>query len=184
MLFQSKIWTSGKSCKRLSACLAIRRGIFVVLTSTDLNEIHRILSGLIGQSAWGVFLGVGSYITAEFGSAKSADSGRVHGEWHLWVYNCAWRLQTADAVLAGSEDDRERLRTVLEALNGKTLRSFTVYCPAGEATLTFEGDLELRLFPVTTTDYEHWMVFAPDGHVLQMGPGAEWTYTTGSALPA
>src|SRR2546427_12537216 len=129
------------------------------ISAEDLRWINSLLTGPIGLPAWGVSLGVGSFVTAEFGAAIPSGSGRTHGEWHLWVRASGWRLQSTDDVLGASEDDRERLRTSLQVLNGKALREFKVARPAGDARLIFDEDLELRLFPITTEDYEHWMEY-------------------------
>ena len=40
-------------------------------------------------------------------------SKKIHGEWHLWPYNCAWRLEEGDKILAASEDERNNLEVAV-----------------------------------------------------------------------
>lgn len=43
------------------------------------------------MKAWGARLGVGSFVTIEFGEeVKEQPSSKTHGEWHLWVYMATW----------------------------------------------------------------------------------------------
>ncbi len=78
---------------------------------------------MIGQAAWDVAWGHGSFVTIEFGApvTNSEQPDKRRGTWHFWVYCCAWRLETPDDVLAYSEDDRSRLEKVLPLLEGAVL---------------------------------------------------------------
>ena len=58
-----------------------------------------LIKPLEGNSARNVKLGHGSFITIDFGENRaieiSTKKGIIHrfrGEWHLWTYMCAWRL--------------------------------------------------------------------------------------------
>lgn len=154
----------------------------MTVTESDLREIENKVSSLLGQKAWGTELGVGSFVTIEFGSERAAaEAGeRPHGEWHLWVYCCAWRLETEDEVVAASEDPREKLQTAVQRLNDHVLQAVKVERPALETTFTFEGGLTLRLFPIFSENFEHWMLYDPNGFVLTVGPGTEWSYEAAS----
>lgn len=139
----------------------------------DLQQIETLIAPLLQQPAWGVRLGVGSFVTVEFG-APVVREGRPHGEWHLWVYCCAWRLETPTAVLAGSEDERPKLEEAVKNLEGRTLLSVELMAPSLQATLLFDTGLRLHLLPVTSEEYEHWLLYLPDGNVLVIGPGSSW----------
>ena len=140
-------------------------------------QIRALVLPLLGQQAWGVSLGHGSFITMEFGKQRE-QRGRIHGEWHLWVYGCAWRLEEPGRVLAASEDGRERLANAVPRLELLELRQFEVSPPALDTTFTFDGDVVLRLF----SDYsdregmESWMLFTPDDNVLVVGAGGKWVF--------
>ncbi len=148
------------------------------VTDTDLNDIQAIIRPLLGQEAWGVALGEGSFITLEFGARRPTTRARErpHGEWHLWVYCCAWRLDGNDAVIAASEDMRTTLEAAVQRLNGLALRAVDIRRPALETTLTFDNGITLQLFPVFSEDFEHWMLYTPEGKVLTIGPGTNWSY--------
>jgi hypothetical protein len=147
------------------------------VTSGDVDRIHALMQPLVGQRAWGVRLGTGSFLTLEFGAQRvsgQGDRARVHGEWHLWVYCTAWRLDTNEEIYAASEDDRSVLEQRVPVLEGRPLTAYRVEAPALAATIDFSG-LALRMFPVFSYGYEHWLLYLPDGQVLTAGPGATWS---------
>lgn len=84
-------------------------------------------------------------------------------------------------VLAGSEDPREQLEAAIKRLDGLALHSVEVLPPALESTLTFEGEVVLHLFPlIFSGDYEHWLLYTPEGNVLSIGPGTGWSFESAS----
>jgi hypothetical protein len=143
------------------------------------NKITDYFQSFIGQPAWDVTLGEGSFLTLKFGEALPVDnkSHKSHGTGHLWVYCCAWRIETPDDVLAYSEDDRSRLASIVHVLNGKSLESVEINFPHGDTLLHFSGRLILRLIPIHSENYEHWMLYTPEG-VLVFGPGTNWQFET------
>jgi hypothetical protein len=150
-------------------------------TSVDIHVIEEKLKPLLGKKAWGVALGVGSFITLEFGrplAPYATKQGRevIHGEWHLWVYDCAWRLETADGVLVASEDDRNEIEEAIKSLEGAALKLVELFPPALDTLLKFDNGLTLRLFPIYSNDADHWMLFTPEKKVLTIGPGTDWSY--------
>lgn len=155
-------------------------------TETDIRAIDAIIAPLLGTQAWGASLGYGSLITVEFGaSIPDKDSSRPpHGEWHLWVTYCAWRLETESEVMVGSEDTRADIQESIQQINGLPLNSVALTLPALETTFAFEGGVALRLFPVYTREAEHWQLWVPDGNVLTVGPGSAWSFESGDLPPA
>jgi hypothetical protein len=56
------------------------------ITTTDIRKIQGKIKPLLGTKAWGVSLGVGSFITFEFGEKRIKrfkNREYIHGEWHL-----------------------------------------------------------------------------------------------------
>lgn len=150
------------------------------LTTADAQA--RVAAVTDGAAIWGTTLGVGSFLTFEMGNALPAGRPRAgdgedkrHGDVHVWVYCSAWRLETKDAVLASSEDDRDRLATGVLALDGKLLTRLEIAEPSLAATFTFSDDTVLEVFPIFTDGYEHWMIYLPDGDVITAGPGSALT---------
>jgi hypothetical protein len=132
------------------------------------REAKTKLQPLVGLKAWGVAPGEGSFVTLEFGQPVAREGRKTHGEWHLWVYRCAWRIDGPNGMVAGSEDERATLSAAVAGLDGRQLDGIDIL-DSLEAIWTF-GDLSLRLFPCGS-ELEHWMVFTPDGRVITAGPG-------------
>ncbi|MFJ9691597.1 hypothetical protein [Kitasatospora sp. NPDC101183] len=141
------------------------------MTVVDLADAHRRIAPLLGLPAWDVRRGHGSFVTVEFGAPLPPDdrSGRVHGRWHLWIEMAAWRLETADEVLVGSED--EGLEEALARLEGRPLTGVVIRPPALDTRFDFDG-LRLETFPIYRPDpedgeFDHWTLWlGTSGEVL------------------
>jgi hypothetical protein len=154
----------------------------VAMTENDIAEIDRIIKPLLGQRPWEVDLGVGSFITMQFGRLLPPEGVRKksRGEWYLWVYCCAWRLERGQEVLAASQDPRPTLRLALRPIEGMAVDSITMSPPAGDTVIGFDGGYILRLFTEYSKQNESWMLFMPEGKVLVVGPGSSWTFEDSS----
>lgn len=147
------------------------------MTEADIVEIKDKLNAMVGLKAWNASLGVGSFITCEFGKALPPNQeGVIHGEWHLWVYCCSWRLEQAGSMLVSSEDPPEILKKAVERLNNLKLLLLEITSPTGDAVFNFEQEISLKLFSIYSNEYESWMVFMPNGYILTIGPGNQWMY--------
>jgi hypothetical protein len=118
-------------------------------------------------------LGHGSILLVDFGASDGALEPPTT-EIHLRV-ECAWNLETADAVLVASEDDRGTLATVLAglvALPGNVV-GIEVSIPAFRLRIELQGGYSLNVFPVyaNESDYENWVLHLGDGRVVIAGPG-------------
>jgi hypothetical protein len=155
----------------------------MLLTEAELPIIYEKLHGLIGKKAWDVRIGVGSFITCEFGAPMTPSSvGHVRGEWHLWVRCSAWRLERSGRPLVGSDDDRERLEESIIHLEGMTLEGLEIRPNSGDTVFGFQDALTLLLFSYCFGgDDEHWEIFSPEGKVLRIGPAASWSYVDSQA---
>ena len=133
----------------------------------EYNLIEETVSKLIGKAPWDARLGEGSFLTMEFGKPEANPTGHVtHGEWHLWLYMCMWRIETQEEILAGSEDDRSRIRKLLENLDLNTIKDIRVARPSLDLWIEFTSGVKLLTFSNTTRSEEQWMLFTPDGSVL------------------
>ncbi|MFC7619195.1 hypothetical protein [Microlunatus sp. GCM10028923] len=130
---------------------------------------------LIGRSAWGARQGHGSFLDLQFGPAREADPKR--GAFHLWIYQCAWRIEHGAELGAGSEDSHDRIEAALARLNGRAVTAITLQRPSLSTTFEF-GDSRLITFETATDpadDHaEQWLLFRPDDLVLGVGPGSAW----------
>jgi hypothetical protein len=99
---------------------------------------------MYGLPSWHVEQGHGSFITLEFGEphveigeirshpffitdGQQARFPRrlahVHGDWHLWIYQCHWSISVEQQLLAHSESDRVTIARALGVLNGQANRT-------------------------------------------------------------
>lgn len=134
-------------------------------------EARRRIAPLLGQAAWHVRRGYGSFVTMEFGRALPPDRrGGLYGEWHLWIMMALWRLETADEVLVGSED--QGLQEALAVLEGRPLTDVLIRPQVLETCFDFDG-LRLQTFPIHRRDgdgdFDHWLLWLPAGEILVAG---------------
>jgi hypothetical protein len=152
-------------------------------TLADIQAIEEKIKPVLGQQGWDVTLGHGSFITIEFGKPlPSNDPRSPRGEWHLWVYLCIWYLEKNGELLAASEDPRPKLEAAVHHLEHRTLQSVKLSLPALETVFVFDEGITLHLFPVYTEEFEQWFLYAPDGNVLTIGPGTQWTYESSATV--
>ena len=126
---------------------------------------------MLSRPAWGVKQGYGSFLTFEFGEPKleikegispkdgMRRSAYVHGQWHLWIYCCHWRVLQHGTQIAWSEDANEVIGRATTSLNGQKLLGVSVDCDAGSSTFTFDlgGLLETWPYGDDPTD-EQWII--------------------------
>ena len=77
-------------------------------TEDDLAAVEEAVAQMYGKRAWGTALGFGSFLTVEFGAPEAAPDpgGPVHGEFHLWVYCTAWRIENGCGSSGGRAGPR------------------------------------------------------------------------------
>lgn len=155
-----------------------------MLDSEDYQDILEIIYPLLGQKPWNASLGHGSFITFDFGRsipqkpAKSpkANPSRDRGEWRIWIYSCAWRIEQHNTVLAGSNDSKEKMASAIKRLEGASLNSVEFTSPSLDTVFQFEEGLILRTFSIDFEECDHWLLFVPPNNVLVLGPGESWSF--------
>lgn len=153
-----------------------------MILSTDIEKINEIIRPLLGHEAWGVKLGVGSFITLEFGKPIINKFGKTRGEWLLWIYYCGWYIENPHKNFIGSEDSRERLKYEIAVLEGQRLENVIISPIAFETNFYFSNSIILHTFPLNFIDpYEYWMLYTPNEKVLTIGPAANWSFVQSSA---
>ena len=145
-----------------------------------------IPSKIQGLKAYNIKLGYGSFLTIDFGEpieinikTKKGIEKFTRGEWHLWIYMCAWRIDKGNRALVGSSDSRKKIESVLKKIDGKELISFDIKRSL-DAVLVYNGKYELRIFSINTEDQDQWMIYTPDKNVLTVGPGNKCSYEPAS----
>ncbi|MFI9811360.1 hypothetical protein [Saccharothrix variisporea] len=135
-----------------------------------------VLDELVGSAPWRVKLGRGNSVALHFGDVVPAtEQSPERGAWMLWIPGAAWRLESADDVIAAWADDPDVARSV-ERLAGLEVRAVSVTTPGLELDVDF-GEEVLRVFPLRADgDVEQWVLYTPSDAVLVAGPGANWRW--------
>lgn len=148
---------------------------------TELAE--QLLSQIIGMRITRSKLGYGSFITMDWGNdiveelkAKHGIEKQVFGEWYLWVYMCAWRLEKNGYPIIGAGDERDTIQSKIPLLTGKKLLKAQVLNNSFDVILNFEKGYSLLLFSFEMKDSEQWLFFTPNKKAFTAGPGTNWKY--------
>lgn len=148
------------------------------------KSVCDLVKPLEGHVVSRIKLGYGSFITIDFGknrvlkyATKHGIKQRERGEWRIWIYMCAWRIDKNQKPFLGSEDDfsREVFQEKLSEIKGKKLLSFDILNTAFDSQIKFESDFAINLFSFGTQK-EQWILFRPEKKVLTVGPGDRWVY--------
>lgn len=107
---------------------------------------------------------------------KGKESLYTQGEWHFWIYMCAWRIDQNEEPLIGANDDRKDIVKKLKFLENKKLLDVSILNAAFDTLFVFENRISLHLFSFNTLEDEQWMLFTPDKKVFTAGPGKNWSY--------
>jgi hypothetical protein len=140
---------------------------------TSAIDIRQTFQPVLGMRPWSVKVGVGSFLTLEFGPRIKAH-GHIHGKWHLWIYQSNWKLFHLDRELVDSANDRKLISVSIRRLKETALTNVDCDPSSGKTVFSFE---KFRLV-VSAADYldrpderdHYWMFFMPDNEVLEVGP--------------
>ncbi len=140
-----------------------------------------ILNKLIGQRVSAINLGHGSFLTIDLGNLFEKQGKRhtyLVGQYHLWVYMCAWRIDKDNKPLVASSDSRDKIRDAIAIIAGATLTNYVLNSSL-DAQFSFNNNVTLTLFNISTQDEEQWMLYVWENdirNVLVIGPGNSWYY--------
>ena len=131
---------------------------------------------LLGKNrAWGLVRTHGSMFFLEIGKPLPQKSRRnVRGEWHFLVEMCHWRLATREAIIVGSEDDKELIDRVFNEVNLGTLDKASTSTPSHDLHLLFSSGVTLSTFTTSasaTDQWTQWRLFCPDDKVWVVNGG-------------
>jgi hypothetical protein len=143
----------------------------------DIDQVTEIFKPLLGEIAWNVKLGIGSFLTMEFGNLISISPGDKRGEWYLWIYCAGWYLENPNGVFIGSEDTRDIIEKEIQVLEGHKLRNILISTMAFETRFVFDDGIVLHTFSLSFFDVcESWKLFTPEKKVLAINPNGQWSY--------
>ena len=142
--------------------------------STVAVDIQQSFKPIQGQRPWRVRLGVGSFLTFDFGPRLRAH-GHEHGSWHLWIYMSSWVLMHRDRQLVSTDSERRPISVAVRRLEGEKFSGIEFDPQKATASFLF-GDFRLTVSPPDYLDKpderdEYWMFFMPSNLVLTVGPG-------------
>jgi hypothetical protein len=129
------------------------------------NGPEELIRSLIGKAPWEVMLGAGSVLTLEFGVRDPRQSAfRIHGEWRLWLYECAWRLECRDTILTGSQHERSLAANAVKKISRSEITEIVLTRPGLDLEITFRNECRLRTFAATSSEdhyTDQWVLFTP-----------------------
>jgi hypothetical protein len=164
-----------------------------------LAPIEKIFKPLIGQPAWHVKQGHGSFLTFEFGKphleisqptvikqryphlVKETEKKRmrrtvqIHGDWSLWIYCCAWAISQDGNDIAESESSNEVIKVATDYLDGQALLNVIIEPESVSTSFQFDLGGRLQTWP-DDTDGEQWFLFKPDGKVLTIRADGRYSH--------
>lgn len=135
-----------------------------------LTEAKSIILKMIGLKAWGVKLGIGTYITIEFGKPKEN-----HGEWHLWIYDCSWQIAKGTKILTNSNAPRLEMESQVQLFESLILKDIRIEDKSWNTIFEFENALSLKVIASVLAKGETFMIFVPDERVISFGPASNLT---------
>lgn len=134
---------------------------------TEIEQFAEAINALVGKPCWNVLAGaVGSLASLDIGAKvernepmpfrntkMALESHKYRGEYVLYIEDCPWRLDGAEAVIATWTDSNAPDGPIVSGLNqlvGQTITGATLTRPGLDLALTFENGHVLRLFPDQT----------------------------------
>jgi hypothetical protein len=141
---------------------------------TAADEVRQYFGSLFRTRPWKARLGVGSFLTLEFGR-RIKNHGHVRGEWHLWIYQSNWVLLHGNRELSNSDSDRRVMSASIRRLEEFPLSDVQVEPGRLKTTFLFD-DFRLVVSPADYLDEadqrdHYWLLFMPNHEVLTVGPG-------------
>lgn len=149
---------------------------------------------LVGQPAYLVRHGYGSFLSLEFGQPQltvyptrprrhRADELSplkrpvvVHGQWHLRITCCHWQVWQDQHLISHCESNRAAMADTISVLNGQILQSVSL--TQGTAKTQFDFDLGAQLITIPygeDREAGQWLLHSPDGFVFALRADAHFS---------
>lgn len=139
------------------------------------------LTRLEGLRVWRPTIGVGSFLTIEFGGRRATSTGHVQGEFHLWIYGAMWTISATDGLAANSNDSSDVMTMAAATLDGAQVKSAALDPSDLRLELAFDGDRRLVTDPGPLNEMEDWLLYLDDGCVISASPGGTLLIESASA---
>lgn len=159
--------------------------------------IKSIIEKIYNLPCWSVKQGHGSFLTFEFGEphlkiveprpAEGITSQKVrrdfsnrkvivHGDWHLWIYCCFWKMYFNDKLVANDNTSRRGISRALKILDGQKLIDIRIDANSGNTTFVFDLGGKLVTSGYKDDTCEQWMLYEPQGNVLSVSNNGTYSY--------
>lgn len=160
-------------------------------------SLNQLFSGLIAVPSWNVKKGHGSFVTFEFGSpsieispvrpikatpefpASQERTVAVHGEWHLWIYCCAWEVSQEGTSVSHDGSSDKAIDTACRVLDGQAIKEIQINHRTKETIFTFDLGGRLVTRPYGDEVLEQWHLYCPDGKVFTFRSDGKYSFETG-----
>jgi len=135
-------------------------------------NVGQIFQPVIGMTPARAKLGVGSFITFDFGPLSRIDHHMV-GKWHLWIYQSYWSLSDKQREIVNADSDRRYINLAIARLENVKFSGVKFDVNSLETDFRF-GELHLTVrrpdYIGELDDRDHfWMFFLPNKQVLSVG---------------
>jgi hypothetical protein len=161
--------------------------------------IDELFSLIYGKFCWDAAKGYGSFLTFEFGEPHLVIDERfrlkdgirekrrrvaVHGDWHLWIYLCNWKIISHDTVKATHGSSTRDIVRAMQRLDGQALTRVEVH-PDGSTTFLFELNDRLETTPNIEygPDADQWLLFQPSKMVFTLRADRKYHHQPGNTEP-
>jgi hypothetical protein len=156
-----------------------------------MKSVEEVFSPVIGQLAWSVKRGIGTFITMEFGnphlwvrepiSASAKASARVRrllaqrrvfatGDWHLWVQYADWTLNTRNYSTDSGWTSSRVVDRCLAELDGQRLRKAVYRKRLRVLEMHFDLGAVLKIFSRSEIDGDRWSLHKWNRDIVSFGP--------------
>lgn len=141
------------------------------------NELEIMVEHLLEKEPWGIEVTIGTRLSMEFGTEMLRPKHKqAHGEWHLLFQNCHWRVENAESVVVGSDDDD--LSAAIGRVKFARITSIRLVPPSNDLEIHFENGLRLTTYlsySKSSSESKQWYLFCPDESVLVAEGGGHLT---------
>ena len=159
--------------------------------TTSTQQARNLFRPLLGQLAWQVRGGYGSFLTLEFGAPhlavrdpitpkharskkikRALQRRRVHiyGDWHLWIQYCAWKITVTGGSLDSETIGTSSPEDCLVDLEGQRLTSVESGSLPNSWQFQFDlgGVLELWPSPTYEPHDNLWSIHPWNGDIASL----------------
>jgi hypothetical protein len=156
----------------------------------QLNPVFdRCFRKLYGKPCWNVKHGHGSFLTLEFGEPLlsiyephepdpkddvtekvrqflARRTVIVHGQWHLWIYCCDWKVSNGRTIVSSSSSN-QAISDAVAFLDGQVLVNTSFHYRGCRSVFDFDLGAQLETMPYDSKS-EQWYLYEPTGKILTL----------------